>query len=105
RFHAQHRVEIGIGKHHAHVFLFFTSNSVFAAQRSADVNADFQNFFAHREDPVDLVGPAAIEKNQGVKVPVTSVEDIGDRQFVASGNTIDFRQHFGQTRAGNHGVH
>src|SRR2546427_1389416 len=104
-FDAHHRIEIGLGEDEIHKFLLLETDAVLAAERSANVDTQLHDFFAHAENFVDLLGIAAIKKDEWMKISISGMKHICHTQPVPLRHSIDRGENLRQTGSWNDRVH
>src|SRR5262245_29993794 len=104
-FDAHHRLKVGIREDQIHEIFFLVPDTMFAAKRPSDSDTQFHDLFAHAEDLVDLIGIAAIEKNQRMEVTVAGMKYICHAQAVTLRHMIDRNKNFRQPRPLNDTTH
>src|ERR1017187_5258786 len=101
---ADHDVEILVGEQQRHQVTLLQSDSVFPGDGAAGVNAELQYLPAGRLYTLKLLGIAHVEKDQGMKIAVSRVEDVADSQIVFLGDIPDVSHHRGYLTARHHAV-
>src|SRR5690606_260151 len=83
----------------------FDAHAVFAGDRTAHLDTEFENGGAELFGTLDLARRVGIEQNEGVQVAVARMEDVGATQAVLFFHVGDGAQHAGQVAARYRAVH
>jgi len=70
----------GFGEHFGHHFLFVFANAVFAGDRAAGGNAQFENIVGEGFGRFFLAGNAAVVKNQRWRLPSPAWNTLATRR-------------------------
>ena len=102
--HALHRIQVRLGEHFRHhVFLLF-AHAVLAGDRSALLDAQFQNPLRQPLGRFFLTGDAAIVHHQRMQIAIARMKNVGHAQPGRDAQLVDLAQNLRQRSARDHAV-
>jgi len=101
---APHEIEIGVGKKKRHEFGFFHANAVFAGKRAARFHAITNDFGGSLHGAFELPFVTGIIENDGMKISVAGVKNVGDVEAVAVADFADAAKRLRKLGARNDAV-
>src|SRR5262249_32061878 len=104
-FDAHHGLEVRVSEYEIHEIFFLESDAMFAAQRTAHLDAKLHDLLAHAENLFHLLRITAVKENQRMQVAVACVKYVGNAKAVMLRHSVYRNENFGKPCAGDDSVH
>src|SRR3984957_16086987 len=94
--HGEERIAFGAGELDAHRIDFFDAHTVFAGDRAAELDAEFENVRTETVGAFPFARPIRVEQDQRMQIAVARVENIHAAQSILFLHFLDSAQHFAE---------